>query len=49
MIQKTGLGSNQITTFRQRGDLITAFEQGSELIITFGQIGLPMTASWQKE
>ena len=48
-MQKTGLMSNQITTFGQRGELTTAFEQGSELITAFGWIGLPMTASGQKE
>ena len=46
---KTGLVSNQIAAFGQRGELTTAFEWGSELITTFGQIGLPMTASGQKK
>ena len=44
-----GLRTNQITTFGWGDELTTAFEQVSELITTFGWIGLPMTASGQKE
>ena len=47
-MQKTGLVSNQITAFGQRGELTTAFEWGSELITAFGQIHLPMTTSGWK-